>query len=247
MRNYRDEVKAKGGKVLYECKAPDCGGHPTKNILGDFRMVSLPEYLLPFNRVSDPERTPGWCAVYSEMGDTRYMVAELPSEGTHISVLTYALPDPAYCPPLRGRTFAMVDVVSAKARENKMVTVRAADMAEAITSKGKVALYGIYFDSGKADVKPTSDATLEQMGKLLKENPKLKLLVVGHTDNAGPFKANLQLSQRRAAAVVNALATRYGIKKDRLTPVGVSFAAPLDSNRTDAGRAKNRRVELVEN
>jgi OmpA-OmpF porin, OOP family len=87
----------------------------------------------------------------------------------------------------------------------------------------------------------------EQIAKLLKETPALKLLVVGHTDNIGSFSFNMDLSQRRAAAVVSALATRYAVRRDRLTPVGVSFASPVASNQAEAGRAANRRVELVEN
>jgi outer membrane protein OmpA-like peptidoglycan-associated protein len=74
----------------------------------------------------------------------------------------------------------------------------------------------------------------------------MKLLVVGHTDSVGGYAFNLDLSQRRAAAVVAALATRYGIGSDRLTPIGVSFASPVASNRTDEGRSRNRRVELVD-
>jgi outer membrane protein OmpA-like peptidoglycan-associated protein len=81
----------------------------------------------------------------------------------------------------------------------------------------------------------------------MKEKPSLKLLVVGHTDNAGNFAANMDLSQRRAAAVVGALTGRYDVKQDRLTAIGVSFAAPVASNKSEEGRAKNRRVELVEN
>jgi OOP family OmpA-OmpF porin len=85
------------------------------------------------------------------------------------------------------------------------------------------------------------------MAKLLKDNPALKLLVVGHTDNIGSLAFNMDLSQRRAIGVVNVLASRFGISKDRLTPVGVSFASPVASNQTEDGRAKNRRVELVGN
>jgi outer membrane protein OmpA-like peptidoglycan-associated protein len=81
----------------------------------------------------------------------------------------------------------------------------------------------------------------------MKKSPALKLLVVGHTDNVGSFQFNMDLSQRRAAAVVAALTARFSVAKDRLTPVGVSFASPVAPNRTEEGRAKNRRVELVEN
>jgi OmpA family len=92
-----------------------------------------------------------------------------------------------------------------------------------------------------------ADAQLEEMAKLLKQAPARKLLVVGHTDNVGSFTFNMDLSQRRAAAVVAALATRFGIGKDRLAPVGVSFASPVAPNADEGGRAKNRRVELVDN
>jgi len=79
---------------------------------------------------------------------------------------------------------------------------------KAITSSGRIALYGIYFDFNKAEVKAESDATLEQIAKLLKQSSGMKLLVVGHTDNVGAFPFNMDLSQRRAAAVVSALGTR---------------------------------------
>lgn len=128
-----------------------------------------------------------------------------------------------------------------------MVSVQASEMASAISVSGKVALYGIYFDTNKADVKPESDPTLEQMAKLLKDNPVLRLLVVGHTDNVGGFSANMQLSQRRAASVTSLLVGRYVVNKERLLPVGVSFASPVATNNSEEGRAKNRRVELVEN
>ena len=71
--------------------------------------------------------------------------------------------------------------------------------------------------------------------------------MVGHTDNVGSFPFNMDLSQRRAAAVVAALTSRFSVAKGRLTPVGVSFASPVATNKTDEGRAKHRRVELVEN
>jgi outer membrane protein OmpA-like peptidoglycan-associated protein len=167
-----------------------------------------------------------------------------------VSVLAYTISSPGPYDPCRafnGRTVALVDIIEAKEREKKMVTVTAGEMAKSIDSTGRVALYGIYFDFNKADVKPESDETLQQIAALLKQSPTLKLLVVGHTDNVGTFSFNMDLSQRRAAAVVAALATRFAVGKDRLTPIGVSFASPVAPNRTDEGRAKNRRVELVDN
>jgi outer membrane protein OmpA-like peptidoglycan-associated protein len=127
---------------------------------------------------------------------------------------------------------------------NKLIN--AGEMAEQIGVSGRVVLYGIYFDTNKTDLKPESEPTLHEMAKLLKSQPTLKLLVVGHTDNVGTFAANIDLSQRRAQAVVNTLVSKYGIAKERLMPFGDSYAAPVASNKTEEGRAKNRRVELVE-
>jgi outer membrane protein OmpA-like peptidoglycan-associated protein len=123
--------------------------------------------------------------------------------------------------------------------------VKAAEMAEKIDASGRIALYGILFDFNKTDLKPESKPTLDQIAKLLAEDPTLKLLVVGHTDNVGAFEFNRDLSARRAATVVAELKSKYGIAKERLFPFGVSFASPIASNSTEEGRAKNRRVELV--
>ena len=249
-RNYQDEFKAKAGKVLFECKAGDCGGDSNRSIGGGGGDMSLAMYLYPIERITDLPGSTGYCAVADRITDQRFMVAELPDRGAHVSVLTYTIRAPGQhdaCKALNDRTIAVVDIVEAKAREQKMVTVQAGEMAKAIAGEGRIALYGIYFDFNKAELKPESDPTLEQMAKLLKDMPQLKLLVVGHTDNVGTFPFNTELSQRRAATVVSALTTRFGISKDRLTPVGVSFASPVASNKTEEGRARNRRVELVEN
>jgi outer membrane protein OmpA-like peptidoglycan-associated protein len=250
LRNYQDEVRAKGGKTLFECKGAECGGDPARSSGGGGGDSSLAMYLYPAERVTEAQGSNGYCAMAEHITDQRYAAAEIPSAGAHVSVLTYTIVAPDQydsCRGFNGRTVAVVDIVEAKAREQKMVTVNASEMASAIAGTGKVALYGIYFDFNKTDIKPESDATLAEIGKLLKGSPAMKVLVVGHTDNVGTFAFNTDLSQRRAASVVNALTSRFGIARDRLTPFGVSFAAPVASNRTEEGRAKNRRVELVEN
>ncbi len=249
VRNYEDEIKSKGGSILFACKGAECGGDPQRSTGGGGGDMSLAMYLYPFERITDERFTAAHCAQAESITDQRYAAAELPGSNAHISVLTYSIVSPGEhdgCRALNGRTVAVVDIVEAKARETKMVTVNAGEMASAISKTGHVALYGIYFDFNKADLKPESDPTLEQIATLLKGSPALKVLVVGHTDNVGTFAFNTDLSQRRAAAVVTALATRHGIGKERLSPVGVSFASPVASNTTDDGRAKNRRVELVE-
>lgn len=144
-----------------------------------------------------------------------------------------------------GTVLARVDVLEEKPRADRMVLLKAPEMESQITSTGRVALYGIQFDFNKDTVKPESDPTLEQITTLLKTEPGLKLLVVGHTDNVGEFEFNRDLSTRRANAIVQVLVSRFGIEKSRLFPFGCSFASPAAPNTTEEGRAKNRRVELV--
>jgi OOP family OmpA-OmpF porin len=119
-------------------------------------------------------------------------------------------------------------------------------MEKQIASMGKVALYGILFDFNKTEVKPESEAALVEIAKLLANRATLNVLVVGHTDAVGSFESNRTLSQRRADAIVAALVSKHKIAATRLFPVGVSFASPVATNSTEEGRAKNRRVELVE-
>ncbi len=119
-------------------------------------------------------------------------------------------------------------------------------MSDGISSTGHVAIYGIYFDFNKSDVKPESDAALQEINKLLSGNPNLKVFIVGHTDNVGGVDYNMKLSQARADAVVKVLTTKYKVSPQRLKAYGVGQMAPVAPNKTEEGRAKNRRVELVE-
>ena len=131
-------------------------------------------------------------------------------------------------------------------REGGLVTVDAAALGGDITRSGHAAVYGIYFDTAKAVVKPESDAALKEIANLLQQTPALKLFVVGHTDNVGSLASNMDLSKRRADAVVAALSTKYGVVAARLVAQGCGPLAPVGSNDTENGQAKNRRVELVE-
>jgi OOP family OmpA-OmpF porin len=128
---------------------------------------------------------------------------------------------------------------------NQDVAADANSMAASIKETGKVALYGIYFDTGKSVLKPESLLTLQEIAKLLKADPSLKLYVVGHTDNVGAFDANIKLSMERAAAVVNALVTQHSVSEASLKAYGDGPTAPVASNEKEEGRALNRRVELV--
>lgn len=143
-----------------------------------------------------------------------------------------------------GEILVGVDVVVSKPVEIKMIKVTAADMADALASKGSVDLYGILFDTDKSDIKPESTDTLDQIASLLKIDRGLKLEVSGHTDNTGDKAHNQKLSEQRATAVVDTLEKKYGIDAARLVAKGYGDTMPVAPNDTDANKAKNRRVEL---
>jgi outer membrane protein OmpA-like peptidoglycan-associated protein len=114
-----------------------------------------------------------------------------------------------------------------------------------LQERGRAEIYGIYFDFDSDQIRSESEPVLTEIADVLKKQPEWKLNVEGHTDNVGGDKHNLDLSQRRAASVINALVTRYQIAADRLSPTGYGASRPKATNDTVEGRALNRRVELV--
>jgi outer membrane protein OmpA-like peptidoglycan-associated protein len=124
--------------------------------------------------------------------------------------------------------------------------VASADVfADGLKTTGHIAVEGIYFETGKSELKPESSAAITEVAKLLKGDAGLKLYVVGHTDNAGALEGNMKLSQSRAQSVVQALGKTHGIEAARIKAYGNGPYAPVASNDAEEGRAKNRRVELV--
>jgi SH3 domain-containing YSC84-like protein 1 len=117
------------------------------------------------------------------------------------------------------------------------------DVAEGLR-KGRVTLQNVHFATGKADITPDSETALAKAAQAIKDNPDWKVRVEGFTDSSGNKESNLKLSQERADAVVNWLID-HGVDRTRLTAKGYGENKPVASNETDAGRRKNRRVELV--
>ncbi|MGZ7033046.1 MAG: OmpA family protein [Thermoanaerobaculia bacterium] len=132
-------------------------------------------------------------------------------------------------------------IVVEKAMEQE---VTAADLSDQLNKSGHVAVYGIHFDTGKTTILPDSESVLKQIAQLLSDDPTLKLRVEGHTDTQGVAAANQALSEKRAQAVV-AWLTANGVAASRLTAKGFGATRPVADNKTDEGRAKNRRVELA--
>jgi OmpA-OmpF porin, OOP family len=164
----------------------------------------------------------------------RYLLARLDANDTT-----------AYIAIAVGRTFTDIHVIEVKAMETGKVTLDAAALGKGLDTRGYVIVEGIYFDTDKATLKATSTPALKEVAKLLTNRADLSVYVVGHTDMQGNLAYNRTLSQRRADAVVAALATDFAIAKDRMQGFGVGPLAPQASNTNPSGRAKNRRVVLV--
>jgi len=171
-------------------------------------------------------------------------------------VLNSDLDGASYMKLVKGGKEIWVEVRACNGQEPELFIIEKEEMAQEIAANaeafsndlketGHTAVYGIYFDTSQSVIKQESDAALSEIAKLLKKDAGLKVNVVGHTDNAGNFDSNMRLSKARAEAVVKALVSKYGIAASRLKAYGVSSLAPVASNDTEEGKAKNRRVELV--
>jgi outer membrane protein OmpA-like peptidoglycan-associated protein len=217
-RNYQGALKKAGFETLFICGPQGCGS----SIANAY--------------ASSPDNQDYWGPEHG----IRYVSAKLarPEGDVYVSLL---IDDQGG----DSRANAELYVIEVKPMESDLITVNAASLANDINRTGHASVYGIYFDTGKADVKPESDATLKEVAKLLQGDPKLKLYVVGHTDNVGTLASNMDLSKRRGDAVVKVLATKYEIAAARLSAQGDGPTAPVASNDSEDGRAKNRRVELV--
>lgn len=218
-RNFEGALTQAGFKAVFSCKEEDCGfGHVSQTVNAD-------------KAINDWHTEPGTAQ--------RQLSARLarPEGDVYVSLHVNNTGD--------GGPAAQLDIIEMKPMQSGLVTVNEESLAGDIGRTGHASVYGIYFDTGKADVKPESDATLKEIAKLLQTHSDLKLYVVGHTDNQGGYEMNLDLSRRRGDAVVKVLTDRYGVAAARLRAAGDGPTSPVASNDTEEGRAKNRRVELV--
>jgi outer membrane protein OmpA-like peptidoglycan-associated protein len=234
MRNYQNELKASNFQILYD-SAKDPAAKSWVNFLSAFQGMEIKTNRAYYVfRAADEKGIRVTSAKLSRPEGDVYV---------HLTAVEWPKEDSTY--KARKGAYIAVDIIEAKGMTQNMVVVSADEMSKAIIATGRVALYGILFDSNKADIKVESKAALDEIAKYLKANTSVKLHVVGHTDNVGGLDANLGLSKRRADAVVSALTGSYGIPASRLTANGVAYLAPVAVNTTEDGRAKNRRVELV--
>lgn len=223
-RNYQQRLTGDGFTAVYTCEATQCGDAPLRlaRFAFDDAMANALSFAAGFGRA------PRYATFRKRSGADEQVVALFVGES------------PA------GGVRVLVQAVERTAMETgKIVVPTAGEMRDAISASGRVSLYGIFFDTNEASIKPESRPTLDQIAALLRADPALNVIVVGHTDNQGDFQANIRLSERRAAAVVSALVTDAKIAPTRLTAFGAGMSAPAATNADEPGRARNRRVELV--
>ena len=236
LRNYEAALKKAGFQTLFSCTDRECDSD------GNVSRFENKVYPQARRLTNGPLSE----SAFTRPRDVRYLAARLAAPGKEVyASLMVAVETFDHFKATVNHPLALLEVVETKAMDTGMVTVDADAMATEIANTGRIALYGIHFDTGRDVIKAESEPTLAEIGKLLKQNRALKLYVVGHTDNAGTYDENMDLSTRRAKSVVAHLGTRYGVEATRLRSVGVGLVAPVASNESEEGRAKNRRVELV--
>jgi len=166
-----------------------------------------------------------------------FIAAQGKKDGKDIYAIVYAVVDKNY-------TLLTQDIIEVEAVETGMVS--AENISKGIETDGHIAIYDILFETGKSEIKPESEAAIKSVADYIKANPTKKFYIVGHTDNAGDFAANMTLSENRAKAVLNELTTKYAVKSEQLKAYGVSSLVPVANNSTEEGKTKNRRVDIVE-
>lgn len=219
-RNYEESLKAKGFEIIFNCANEAC-------LSGDTSFYRI-SGLVDDDRVN-----------YRYAKGARYLLGKLarPQGDVYAGVM---VGESSTQPIVKVTTVELKPIET-----GKIAFIDAGAMEKSISATGRVALYGIQFDYDKADLKPESGPTLAEIAKFMKANPSVSLIVTGHADNQGAFDYNVDLSRRRAASVAAHLTRSGGIAATRLTPFGVGMASPIAANEDEAGRAKNRRVELV--
>ncbi len=244
VRNYQ-EAFSKLGEVtdIYSCKSGQCDRYLGKNFV--WSKIKSRRIQTEF---------PALRRLYDAVGfydEQVYWFATIKSDKASYAVSVYsAVRSPTSNAKIegmsKGQALVHVQIIENAEFESDLVFVKASDIQKGIATSGHVALYGLFFNTGNDQLTAESSPALAEVAKALNESPELTLYVVGHTDNVGSIDSNQDLSARRARSVVASLVNDYEISSERLLPIGVGLAAPVTTNTTQEGRARNRRVELVE-
>jgi len=233
VRNYQSAINAMGGSVLFVSRSPqdiEIGEKKFSDIFGQ-------------NRSERGLATSHYTHTAFPKEITEYLAGKISTADKEVYIIIAAGPG-AWAASEHNRTF--FELVTLEAEPMKMGMVTAADIGKGLRAHGRIAIYNIFFDTGKSDVKEESADALKAIAEYLNEHTKQNVLVVGHTDITGDFDMNIKLSKDRADAVAAKLISEYGVNAEQLKPYGAGPVSPVASNAAEQGRAKNRRVEIVE-
>lgn len=228
LRPLREQLRNDRFRVIFECQTEACGGF-------DFRFA-VDTFPPPEMRIN--------------IGDFRYLAAE--RQGTSgMEYLTLFVSRTAqagfvevtYISPATEAAMPVVGVTAEPLRA--LGGLPDAGLAEQLETIGRSVLADLAFDTGSAQLGAGRFASLEALAAYLSQNPDLTVALVGHTDASGSLDANIALSKRRAASVLERLVSEYGVPRRQLEAEGMGYLAPIASNLTEDGREANRRVEVI--
>lgn len=232
-RDYRAALQGAGFDLVYQCELEQCKRDKTQMKIHNW---------VDKARWSD-RRTNNFYLVRAFQSKPNFSYLHARKGALHVQV---AVRDAAADEKtVSGRALQFVQIAEPTTLEQGRVSVDAAAIGTALQRDGRIALYGVQFDSNQARIKPESADALAEMAGALRNAPALKVYIVGHTDNQGASAHNLALSKQRAQVVVDVLVRQHGIERARIEAHGVADLSPLASNAGEDGRARNRRVEMV--
>jgi len=221
-KSYENALKNAGFNILVSLDESNCNVNLSEHLYnGEFNGL---------NKLPRGSIKPDYDGKFS------YLAAKKRIENKNIYIVVYTT--------FWGNPLITFDAIESQAMDDNLVTVKNLD--ESITVTGHIAIYDIHFDTGKSEIKSESADALQNIAEYLNAHSDKKYIIVGHTDNVGDFEANLKLSKERSEAVKNELVSKYSVKAEQLIAYGDGQTAPVATNSTDEGKAKNRRVEIVE-
>jgi len=223
-KSYENALKNAGFEILLTLDKTNCGINLSEQLyVGEFNGLNA----LPAGKTIKPD--------FKE-GEFAYISAKKKIDDKEVYIVAY----------ITNWEYPLItfDATEVQTLDEGLVTVR--NLETSLSENGHIAIYDIHFDSGKSDIKPESADVLKIIAEYLNANTGKKYIIVGHTDNTGNFEANLKLSKERAESVRSELVSAYSVKTEQLVVYGDGSTAPVATNKTEDGRTKNRRVEIVE-
>ena len=225
-----DQLREGGYEVLFQCAQDECGGF-------DFRFA--------IDVVSEPR-------MHVDLGNYRYLLAHKTDDSgeSYVSLLVSGSPGAGFVQitridPAAAAQTDTATVTSTMTEPAESLALPGAPLGEQLEQNGFAVLSDLEFQTGSAELGSGPFASLSELATYLQANPERRVALVGHTDAEGSLEVNIVISKRRAASVRRRLIEEYGLPETQLSAEGVGFLSPLDSNQTESGRNKNRRVEAI--